>query len=404
VRRDGTSSGQGDARGRLRRELSGMSPRTRAILAWVLLGLGVLILLVGSLTVWVKRQALDTDAWVDTSTQLLDDDEVRGALSVYIVDQLYRNVDVEARLEQQLPPDYGGLAGPIAGAIRPPAEQAVDRFLQRPRVQDLWENINRAAHASLLRILEDETREGISTAEGAVTLDLRVFVVAVGEELGFGEQLDARLPADAGQITVLESDQLEAAQSVVSTIKVLSWVVILLAIAAFAGAIWFATDRRGMLRIVGPVFLLGGILLLVIRRAVGAYLVDALAEGESVRDAAGSSWIIGTGLLAAVAWALIVYGVVMLLGALLAGPSGYARRARSGIAPTLRDRPGAAWAALAGVYLLLVLWGPVPALRTWLGVLILGGLVALGYEAFRRLAVGELEAGREKPPETVAPV
>jgi hypothetical protein len=237
-----------------------------------------------------------------------------------------------------------------------------------------------------------------------VTLDLRVFVVAVGEELGFGEQLDARLPADAGQITVLESDQLSAAQTAVKTIKVLSWVVILLAIAAFAGAIWFARDRRGMLRIVGAVFLLVGILLLVIRRVVGSYLVDSLAEGESVREAAGSSWIIGTSLLAAVAWALIVYGVVMLLGAMLAGPSGHARRIRGAISPTLRDRPGAAWAALAGVYLLLVLWAPVPALRTWLGVLILGGLVALGYEAFRRLAVGELEAGDQRPPETPAPV
>jgi hypothetical protein len=382
----------------------GLSPRTRAILAWSLLALGTLILLVGSLTVWVKRQALDTDAWVDVSTQLLDDEEIREALSVYIVDQLYTNVDVQDRLEQRLPPDFEGLAGPIAGAIRPPAEQAVDRFLQRPRVQDLWENINRAAHQTLLRVLEDETRAGISTAEGAVTLDLRVFVVAVGEELGFGEQLDARLPADAGQITVLESDQLSAAQTAVETIKVLSWVVILLAIAAFGGAIWFARDRRGMLRIVGAVFLLVGILLLVIRRVVGSYLVDSLAEGESVREAAGSSWIIGTSLLAAVAWALVVYGVVMLVGALLAGPSGYARRIRGAISPTLRDRPGAAWAALAGVYLLLVLWAPVPALRTWLGVLILGGLVALGYEAFRRLAVGELEAGDQRPPETPAPV
>ena len=42
------------------------------------------ILLVCSLTVWVQRQALDTDAWVDTSSELLEDDEVRTALSVYI--------------------------------------------------------------------------------------------------------------------------------------------------------------------------------------------------------------------------------------------------------------------------------------------------------------------------------
>ena len=231
-----------------------------------------------------------------------------------------------------------------------------------------------------------------------MTLDLRAFVVNVDDELGFGEKLDARLPEDAGQVTVLESDELEAAQDATKAIKALTWLVILAAFAAFAGSIWLARDRREMLRAVGAVFVLVGILLLIIRNAAGSYLVDALAKGESAREAAGSSWIIGTSVLAAVAWALIVYGAVMLLGALLAGPSAYARRVRGAIAPTLRDRPIVAWGALAGVYLLLVLWGPVPALRDWLGIFILGGLVALGFEAFRRLTVGELEAAGPPPP------
>ena len=374
-----------------------MSPRTRSILAWSLLALGTLILLVGSLTVWVKRQALDTDAWVAASTEMLEDDEIREALSVYIVDQLYENGDVQGRLEERLPPELDRIAAPLAGALRQPAERAADELLQRPRVQELWENVNREAHEALLRLLEDETREGVSTAEGTVTLDLRVFIVNVGEELGLGEQLDARLPEDAGQLTVLESDELSLAQDSVKVIKALSWIVIFAALLAFGGAVWFARKRRSMLRNTGVVFVLVGILLLVIREAAGSYLVDALAEGESVREAAGSTWIIGTSLLADVAWALIVYGAVILLGALLAGPSGVARRVRGAIAPTLRDRPGVAWAVLAGVYFLLVLWGPVPALRTWLGVLLLGGLVALGFEAFRRLAVGEVEKPHLEP-------
>jgi hypothetical protein len=368
------------------------SRRTRAILAWGMLGLGTLVLLVGSLTVWVERQALDTDAWVDVSTELLEDDEVREALSVYVVDQLYANVDVEARLEQRLPPDLSGLAAPISGALRPASERAVDRFLQRPRVQGLWEDVNREAHEALLRVLEDETRENVSTAEGAVTLDLRSFIIEVSEELGIGEGLEARIPEDAGRLTVLESDELDTAQDAVRVIKALSWLVIILAVAAFAGAVWLARDRRAMLRNVGAVFVLVGVLLLVIRRLAGSYLVDALAEGELARDAAGSAWIIGTGLLAEVAWALVIYGVVMLLGAVLAGPSAVGRRVRGAIAPTLRDRPWAAWAVLAGVYLLLVLWAPVPALRTWLGVLFLGALVALGFEAFRRITVRDTVA------------
>ena len=372
-----------------------MSPRKRAILVWGLLGLGTLILLVGSLTVWVKRQALDTDAWVETSTQLLEDDEVRAALSVYIVDQLYENVDVEARLQERLPPALDGLAAPAAGALREPAQGAVDEFLQRPRVQVLWEEVNRAAHEALLRLLEDDTREAVSTGEGTVTLDLRTFVVNVGEELGFGEELDARLPPDAGQITILESDELEAAQNGVKVIKVLSWLIVLLALGAFAGAVWLARDRRReTLRTVGIAFLLVGMLLLIIRRGVENYIVEALAQGDSVRDAVGSTWIIGTSLLGAIAWALVIYGLVVLAGTLLAGSSRPARRVRTAIAPTLRDQQWIGWGALAAVYLVLVLWAPVPALRSWVGVLMLGALVALGFEALRRLTVHELEVTR----------
>jgi hypothetical protein len=378
-----------------------LSPRTRTILVWGLLALGALILLVGSLTVWVKRQALDTDAWVNASTQLLDDPDVRSALSIYLVDQLYEYGDVEQRLEERLPTNLAGLAGPIAGSLRSPAEEAVNRLLESPRFQALWENVNRIAHETLLRILEDETRAGVSTAEGNVTLDLHTFLVTIGNELGIGERLEQRLPADAGQITILRSDQLETAQTTLKVIKVLSWLVVFLAIAAFAGAIWLARNRRGMLSAVGVTLLLVGILLLVIRRAVGNYLVDALAQGESIREAAGSAWLIGTSLLIQIAWALVVYGIVILLGSALAGPSRLARRARGAIGPPLRDYPAGAWAVLAGVYLLLILWGPVPSLRTWLGVLVLGALIAVGVEAFRRLTLAELEDGG--PAETPAP-
>jgi NADH:ubiquinone oxidoreductase subunit 6 (subunit J) len=383
-----------------------MSTRKRTILVWVLLVLGTVVVLVGSLTVWVKRQGLDTDSWVNTSSRLLEDDDVRGALSIYIVDELYANLDPQGTLEDQLPENLQGLAGPIAGALRQPAVEGVDRFLQRPRVQDLWERANRAAHEALLRVLEDETRAGISSAGGVVTLDLRTLLVSIGEELGFGEQLDSRLPETAGQITILQSDQLEAAQTGVKILKVLSWLIILIAIALFAGAVWLARRRRETLRNVGAAIVLVGIVLLVIRRVVGNYIVDALSSGESVRDAVGSTWVIGTDLLAEVAWALIIYGLVILLGTLLAGPFRYARRAREALAPNFRERPEFGWAVLAGLYLLLILWGPVPALRNWLGVIVLGALIALGFEAFRRLVLSEADAGEtrrlEPPPAPAA--
>ena len=319
-----------------------MSPRTRTILVWVLFGLGTLVIFVGSLTLWVKRQALDTDAWVDTSSQLLEDDEVRQALSVYIVDQLYANADPQAVLQEQLPDeppgprrtDRGGSPSACRRRRRPvPATPA--------RPGPLGGRQPRGAQ-ELIAVLEDDTRGNITTGGGTVTLNLRTLVVNIGTELGFGEQLDSRLPPDAGQIVILQSDQLEAAQTGVKTIKWMSWLVILAAFACYAGAVWLARGRREMLRNVGAALLLVGILLLVIRRFVGNYIVDALASGESVRGAIGNTWLIGTTLLSQVAWALVVYGIVILLGTWFAGPSRYAVRGRQAIGPTLRDRPGVA--------------------------------------------------------------
>jgi hypothetical protein len=62
------------------------------------------------------------------------------------------------------------------------------------------------------------------------------------------------------------------------------------------------------------------------------------------------------------------------------------------------------WAVLGGAYLLLVLWGPTQALRTLWGVLLLGALVALGFEALRRQTLAENPDAAERGDERVASV
>jgi len=63
--------------------------------------------------------------------------------------------------------------------------------------------------------------------------------------------------------------------------------------------------------------------------------------------------------------AAILYGLVTVIGASLAGPTRIATQARSWIAPALNEQPGAVAAGIGGVYLLLILWGPTHALRMW---------------------------------------
>src|SRR5687767_13948357 len=84
---------------------------TRRIGVTALLILGTLLWTAFGLGLWAKRQALETDNWVDTSADLLEDEEIRSALAVFIVDRLYDSETVQARLEEALPPRLDGLAG-----------------------------------------------------------------------------------------------------------------------------------------------------------------------------------------------------------------------------------------------------------------------------------------------------
>src|SRR4026208_2373981 len=93
--------------------------KKRGVLVWCLFGLATILLLVSSLTVWAKRQLLDDQAWANSSTQLLANDEVRGAIAQKLSDALFQRVDVEAQLRERLPAQREGNAA-AAPAARPP--------------------------------------------------------------------------------------------------------------------------------------------------------------------------------------------------------------------------------------------------------------------------------------------
>ena len=119
----------------------------RRWLPWALVVLAALIGLVSALNIWVERQALDTDNWTSTSSRLLEDDQIRHEVSVYLVNQVYANVDVAQTLRQRLPAQVKGLAVPIASALQDLAVRVADTLLARPRVQRAWREANRRVRA-----------------------------------------------------------------------------------------------------------------------------------------------------------------------------------------------------------------------------------------------------------------
>src|SRR5919106_3226816 len=146
--------------------------RGRATAVWVVLVLAGLLLLLSSFAVWIDRVALNTDVFTDTSSSLLDNDQIRSAVANRAVDELFANVDVQAEVETQLPNDYKGLSGAATAGLRQASYQIVDRALEQPVFQDLFRIALEESHETLVEVLEGGGAR-VSTEEGAVTLDLR---------------------------------------------------------------------------------------------------------------------------------------------------------------------------------------------------------------------------------------
>jgi hypothetical protein len=282
-------------------------------------------------------------------------------------------VDVASLLEDRLPDDYQSLSGPAAAGLRQASYEIVDRALERPAMQKLWAISLEQSHLTLVQVLEGGG-DRVSTDEGIVSLDLRPIVLDTAERIGLRDEVEDRLPQNAGVIEVLRSDELDTAQNAFQLLKALAWLLPILTLLMFALAVWLAGDRRRAVRRIGITVLVVGVLGLVAARITGNYVVDSLVADTDTRTAAGNAWDILTELLRTSFRWLVLVGVLFLVAAWLAGSGRRATAARRALSPAVRDRVWA-YSGLAIVALVLLLSSPV---SDFTRLLLLFLLIALG--------------------------
>jgi hypothetical protein len=360
-----------------------------------LVAIASLLVVVGIYALWLNRQALNTDNWADTSSELLEQPVIQARLAERLTDELFASVDVEQALEDVLPPRADILAAPAANALRTQVEKRARTALQRPDVQALWVNANRVAHEQLITVL-DGGGTTVSTQNGDVVINLKDMLAKLQETVGVGGRLRKALPASATELRLFRSQQLGTAQDVVRVLRPLPVIVLLASFALVAIAMAIAPGwRRRAVRAYGIGFVIAGLGALLIRSVAGDAFVSSLATTAAAEPAITEVWTIATSLLVSVAVAAIVYGVVMFVGAVLAGPTRAATAVRHAITPYLRE-PMIAYSALAVVVAVLVWWAPTPAWRNPVGLVILVALLVVGVEALRRQVIREFpDATRE---------
>jgi hypothetical protein len=368
--------------------------RKRMILVHALITVTTLLAIVGMLSVWANRLLFNPDNWENTSTQLLQNPDIRSATANYIVDQLYANVDVAGLIRSGLPPRLDPLAAPAAGALRNAAVQGVELALTRPRVQDAWAKANRAADQAFIAIVNGG-KGAVSVNGGVVTLNLSQIVDDVAARLGLPSGLGSKLPASIGTLTVFRSNQLKFVQDAGNAVQDLAlWLTILVPL-LYAAAILLATGRRRRtLMEVGFAFVLAGIIGLAGRAILQSAITNSLTNDASLRPAIRATVGIGTQILATIAGAFILVGAVLAVAGWFAGPARLAVATRRAIAPFLREQPEATFGITIGVMVLIFIWQPIPATGTPVGIVVFLALALLGTEVLRRQTAVEFPDAR----------
>jgi hypothetical protein len=363
--------------------------RSRRIGVGVLLVLGTLFWTAFGLGVWANRQALDTDNWVETSDELLENEQIRSTLSFFIVDQLYDSAAVQARLEEVLPPRLQGLAAPAAAGLKEIARRNAPRVLGSAAALKAWESANRAAHGTLIDIVDNGVQER------SLSLDLKSLVGEVASGTGLPAKAADKLPANVANVEIASSEQLDNVRQLLHLFKTIVWLLLGLAAAAFAGAIALAADRRKTVLKVGGCMMFAAIAILAFRTLAGKAIVDSLADAPNAHAIAGDVWNIATRLMVDVAQGSFLFGFFVVLGAWLIGPGRRATAVRRFSAYPLREQAAVTRVGLATAILLLVVWGPVPWTQRLGPIVIFTVIAFLWLERIRQRTLAEFP---DEPP------
>jgi hypothetical protein len=309
-------------------------PAWRRGLAWVALVLGCLVLLIGNLAVFARIVILDTDTFTDVVAPEQPDEDVIAGVADTLSDKIVTSTRVQDRIQELTPRDNELVAATVANAAENLIDNTVHAVLRSEQFRGVWHGVVARAHERFVALVEDDDRE-------PVQLNLRPAVEQVDERLearGIDLIDDATLD-EVSEVVALRRSQIDDVRETVDLVRRLVVVLPIAAGVLIAAAVALAPDRRRMLARAGVgiviAMLVTGLALRVVRR-----VITDRVEVDVRRQAVESLWGRLFETLFQQTAALAVLGLVIALGAWLAGPSRLAVGLRTGVRSVGRREAG----------------------------------------------------------------
>ena len=341
----GSSSGAGDAAAAKKGADQRRPARWRGIVAVVLIVLATLLAPLTLAVLWMNHDLLNTDNYVAAVAPLSSNPAVQDAVAQNLTNELWAKVNVQQQLAGVLPSWAQIFSAPLSNQLKAYTYQGVHAVVSSKAFGKVWEVANRQAHTQVSAALLGKKVAGVDTAKGQVSVDFAPVVDQVKSALDSkGIHVLDPVASTPGSATfvIFRSATLAKAQKTINFFHKLTVALPLLLLAAWAGAIAASWRRRRTVLQLGFTLALAMVVTLVgYHLGRGAYL-NAVSSPQLPRDAAAPIFdALLVGVLAAARTVLVV-GLVIWLGALLAGPAGWAVWVRRAVADVFQTAGTAA--------------------------------------------------------------
>src|SRR6478609_3961904 len=385
--------------------------------AVILLVIAGLLLPSAVTAVWANRLISSTDRYVQTVSPLAEDPVLQANITDRITTEIQKYVDVQDLTEQALtalgsngPLDgriaeqLKALSPAIAGGVNGFVHDQVAKIVSSPQFVQAWDAANRAGHKQLVTALtgKDEGAVKVGT-DGTVSIDLGELIATVKAQLvANGFTIANAIPQVDAQFVLFQSDDLSKAQSAFRALNTMSWLLPLLVILLFIGAVFLAPSRRIGVLGVGVTAIVAMVVALIALSVGRIIYLDQLPPDVMPNGLAGTTFDILTRFLQQGLRTILFFGLVTAAVALLAGPSRGAVAIRGwwvgGLGAAnhwvrsigVPTQPAAGWVesnalllriilVVVGVGVLLLWDYPTPKVAIWLTLAVVVGLAIIDF-------------------------
>ncbi|TXS42954.1 hypothetical protein [Streptomyces sp. OR43] len=324
--------------------------RLRSFFAVLLILVAAVLTPLSVLSSWASSVAGDTDRYVDMMEPLASDPDVQAAVTARVTAAVMTHLDVDALLADVAPADrpvvdkaLEKLGGPLTTGVTDFVHGTVQRFVTSDAFERVWSDLNRRAHASVVKALTGEGGGAVELAGDTVTLDLAPVIDRVKQRLvDRGLTVAERIPEIHTDFTLLTSDSVGKAKKGFRALELLGFWLPVFTLVVAAGGVLLAVRRRRALVTAALAVAVGAALLGLGLWAGRAFYLDSLPPHVS-QPAAGAVFDTLAGYLRAGVRLVVTVGVVVALAAWLTGGGRAAGRVMamwSGGIGAVRDAAG----------------------------------------------------------------